>query len=986
MNRYTPTRNRVAAKPQTQQGQAQHAHCHCDDGDDDDGPDGPEVPEPYYPPTPPVIIRATAPAPAKSSVFPVQYNYIYNRQNQKGMTGLTGPTGATGENGVTGITGFTGHTGSRGITGHTGLTGPIGYMGFTGSTGQSGSRGTTGYTGIGFTGFTGETGPANDKGINISEGTTFPLSPLPSQYFINSATQQLFQYSTYKFPVTFPGLQCWYDGADPFGTGIPPSNGTTVTQWIDKSLNKYNSIAVSGTPRYSSTQGVLFDGTSHFQLPKNALPFNDTAYSIYIVLNFANGSNYPALLGGTGPRFLISNTLNKSIDILSGSSGNNVTATNSALNGTTLLYEAIYTPSTNITTYINGGEEVILETSIARDQKNTPNYIGGNPGSETPFMNGHISEILVFNMAHTPIQTQEVEGYLAWKWALQAKLPALHPYKTLAPSYNSWSLVTNMPTQIVESATTNPSASPTNPGTSFVNMASGQVYSATAFTPTAVQGCKLWLDSADSATFTFSSETNVSSWADKSGLGYTATPTLNGGTITYTTGTSGVNLVPSDSTTPTFLSSPIPANTFNSALYIFAVYKNTGYNSTNALISRAISGELVGPIDTYDTVRIFNGISGEIISSYDTYNPSMSIYSLGINYAGNEVGEWSNGSANTISPQPTLVSSGADANSVPLFIGSRGDNLTNFTGFFYEIIVYNEALSTADRQKIEGYLAWKWNLQSLLPTLHPYSFVQPLSWNSAINLPGPVIKHGLSEPGATVERNGNYYINTTTNQLFTTLSESSWTSIVNLGSLVANGSVVPSSVPVANGTYYFNTTSGQVFQYVSDEWTVVLGGSRIVGNASYISNGNLLTNVIGSQATAIYEVGPIITTASSKLFIVANISLFTKPEVLLDGEPQPYSKSVYQMTVGRNTVSGGDSASSYNLPSNSQGILLPYTTGPSYFMASGTTTVYSQPFNLNGTVVDQPGAGSFYYRIWISSSAENDANTTLTANLNVVQM
>jgi hypothetical protein len=37
-----------------------------------------------------------------------------------------------------------------------------------------------------------------------------------------------------------------------------------------------------------------------------------------------------------------------------------------------------------------------------------------------------------------------------------------------------------------------------------------------------------------------------------------------------------------------------------------------------------------------------------------------------------------------------------------------------------EIIVVNSALATADRQIIEGYLAWKWALVSTLPNDHPY--------------------------------------------------------------------------------------------------------------------------------------------------------------------------------------------------------------------------------------------------------------------------
>jgi hypothetical protein len=98
----------------------------------------------------------------------------------------------------------------------------------------------------------------------------------------------------------------------------------------------------------------------------------------------------------------------------------------------------------------------------------------------------------------------------------------------------------------------------------------------------------------------------------------------------------------------------------------------------------------------------------------------MSVYTIGINYPGNTVGEWSNGSVNTITNNGTLTATGGDASATQLYIGTRGDSGTSFTGFFYEILVFNVALSTSDRQKMEGYLAWKWGLQKSLPSSHPF--------------------------------------------------------------------------------------------------------------------------------------------------------------------------------------------------------------------------------------------------------------------------
>ena len=45
----------------------------------------------------------------------------------------------------------------------------------------------------------------------------------------------------------------------------------------------------------------------------------------------------------------------------------------------------------------------------------------------------------------------------------------------------------------------------------------------------------------------------------------------------------------------------------------------------------------------------------------------------------------------------------------------------------YEIILTTGTLSPEDRQKLEGYLAWKWGTQAALPGGHPYKSAAPES-------------------------------------------------------------------------------------------------------------------------------------------------------------------------------------------------------------------------------------------------------------------
>jgi hypothetical protein len=44
---------------------------------------------------------------------------------------------------------------------------------------------------------------------------------------------------------------------------------------------------------------------------------------------------------------------------------------------------------------------------------------------------------------------------------------------------------------------------------------------------------------------------------------------------------------------------------------------------------------------------------------------------------------------------------------------------------YMELILYYGDLAPPDRQRVEGYLAWKWGLQANLPTTHPYYKFRP---------------------------------------------------------------------------------------------------------------------------------------------------------------------------------------------------------------------------------------------------------------------
>lgn len=85
----------------------------------------------------------------------------------------------------------------------------------------------------------------------------------------------------------------------------------------------------------------------------------------------------------------------------------------------------------------NGTEQVVVATSSSVSYPLTVGNqvnIGGN--NSNPFyygIDGAIGEMVFVNSNDVDTR-QKLEGYLAWKWALQNSLPSDHPYKAEAPT------------------------------------------------------------------------------------------------------------------------------------------------------------------------------------------------------------------------------------------------------------------------------------------------------------------------------------------------------------------------------------------------------------------------------------------------------------------------------------------------------------------------------------------------------------------------
>ncbi|MFZ9922643.1 MAG: phage head spike fiber domain-containing protein, partial [Candidatus Nanopelagicaceae bacterium] len=219
----------------------------------------------------------------------------------------------------------------------------------------------------------------------------------------------------------------------------------------------------------------------------------------------------------------------------------------------------------------------------------------------------------------------------------------------------------------------------------------------------------LWLDAADASTIVLNGST-VSQWNDKSGndfhlsqataadqpayeaTGFNGLPTVNWAAINHALRTS----------------MSLPATDLN---LFCAADSNSPTQSTYIL-------------DIETARRVFT-TSGQIFSG--SWSPATSsITGAGQRIYGFTTGPtnqiiYENGTAkSTLAPIPAGVVSGIVA------LGNRfGANTFGMNGKMSEFVFVSGTLSTADRQKVEGYLAWKWGLQANLPVGHPYKNSPP---------------------------------------------------------------------------------------------------------------------------------------------------------------------------------------------------------------------------------------------------------------------
>lgn len=224
----------------------------------------------------------------------------------------------------------------------------------------------------------------------------------------------------------------WLDASD---LSTITESGGFVSEWRDKSTNGYNYTQVLGANQPFTNNRTInglnvidFDGTNSFMQLASGFQAETNAM-LFIIVNSDTVDGVKRVFNnqvGAGTRFAIyednvflSSIKFPSFNILSiaRNTGEKLIGLYDDGNALGLGYDASYTEN----------------DSDDGDVANLDKWFLGCYNGSSEFFDGAIAEI-VYVKSYDLDTRQKTEGYLAWKWGLQANLPVDHPYKLSAPT------------------------------------------------------------------------------------------------------------------------------------------------------------------------------------------------------------------------------------------------------------------------------------------------------------------------------------------------------------------------------------------------------------------------------------------------------------------------------------------------------------------------------------------------------------------------
>lgn len=507
-------------------------------------------------------------------------------------------------------------------------------------------------------------------------------------------------------PDGIAALRLWLDATN--SSNFTLSSTSFVSTWTDKSPNAYtvSQTTSSNFPTFS-TNFVTFSTFQHLNLPQAAINnvstwtmmFYFVPKSTYAFINAkqhdANNTynliSYGATTNSSGA---VIGGLSTTMYIHTSNGGSTINYPIGFSTNTINLVEMRYDGQSNLSLWNNG----FLWSTIRGDFRlaNITNATNGTLGAliqsnafRLPSTSAFsLGSFLFYSTIVEASTMYKLQGYLSWQYGLQSNLPTNHPYFSVQPTTNDSQL---------------------------------------EFSPSSISSMQLWLDANDATTITLSTTAStVTQWRDKSGQGRHAIP-FQGQPFYSNTALTGnlPGIVFSNAST---LYAPASPNTFPSSIHAFVIFQKTGaaVATNETVVARSLSNQ-PAPFDVYDTTRLFgngSGVGGGSFSSALNIKSATSVNNWSYTVTSNFAQEFWQGSTVNQSLGGTNRYGDAASN---IWFGTRADSATAYRGVISESLFYSSILTFGERQAIEGYLAWKWGVQSSLIINHPFRFQPPTS-------------------------------------------------------------------------------------------------------------------------------------------------------------------------------------------------------------------------------------------------------------------
>jgi hypothetical protein len=482
------------------------------------------------------------------------------------------------------------------------------------------------------------------------------------------------------------GRLVWYDADD-------PARFTGGTTWLDKSGN--NNHGINGTAGITTmpTRTIWSNGRTaarFISTSKNSMKTTNAItnfVSYFVVARFTRAVGYGFIMINNldGQRQIVVNSTSFPMDLFWAPGGTGIN-TGGFVRDQGFLFCGTVTSGSGIA-YINGvqaGSNTNPSTSGT-----SQNYFGSANG-DGGYLTIDIAEILIYTGVVSLANRQTIERYLIQKWGLNFQLPPRHPFFRISPHLRN-------------------------------------------FQPIDFNSCQLWLDAADASSITLSG-TNVTQWNDKSGNAYIFTQTTSGFQPTYSTASlNGLNTITFTSANTTYLVGTASTNFMRTnSLSVYGVFRTNDQNSGASVFAKSLAGGAAGRIlygvrDSGTPGLINSGIGTSGSNAYannvsDTYTAgAWRVHGFVSDRSGWTTTLFQNGSliaTTTITADTTTNLTTAFPMLVGAYNNSSGGANPPQAGYYLnggiaEILVFNSALTTSQREEVESYLANKWGLNPI---------------------------------------------------------------------------------------------------------------------------------------------------------------------------------------------------------------------------------------------------------------------------------